>query len=148
MAFTDLIGKAKELTGEAAAAAGKFMDEFNEALPTMRALGFTIKDLKVGMGIMPEIGAKLIASADSIDPKKIKELIAKYPDNKTLTAALKGLETAYSIKELIGDLPCKGVELDVTLGIPPHVGVAFVSNAPASASAGHAAIAASGGTAD
>jgi hypothetical protein len=44
----------------------------------MRALGFTIKDLRVGMGLLPEIGAKLIASTDTIDVKKIKELIEKH----------------------------------------------------------------------
>jgi len=47
MLFWDLMGKAQELTGTATEAAGKFVDEFNEALPTMRALGFTIKGLPV-----------------------------------------------------------------------------------------------------
>ena len=130
MQFKDVMGKAKELTGTAAEAAGKFVDEFNEFLPTMRALGFTIKDLRVGMGFVPEIGAKLIASTDTIDVKKIKELIEKHPENKTLVTALKALEAAYNIKQEIGDLPLKGVEIDVTLGLPPHVGVAFVSSAP------------------
>ncbi|PWT99953.1 MAG: hypothetical protein C5B51_26095 [Terriglobia bacterium] len=133
MALSDLVGKAKDLSGTAAAAAGKFVDEFNEALPAMRSLGFTIKDLKVGMGLVPEIGAKLVASTDTIDPKKIKDLMEKHAENKTLVAALKGLETAYNIKQTVGDLPFKGVELDITLGIPPHVGVAFVSSAPAPA---------------
>lgn len=127
----DMMGKARELTNTAAEGAGKFVDEFNEFLPTMRALGFTIKDLRVGMGLLPEIGAKLIASTDTIDVKKIKELIEKHPDNKTLVAALKALEAAYNIKQEIGDLPLKGVEIDVTLGLPPHVGVAFVSTASA-----------------
>jgi hypothetical protein len=36
-------------------AAGNLVDEFNEALPTMRALGFTIKDLRVGAGLLPQI---------------------------------------------------------------------------------------------
>ena len=135
MAFKDLMGKAQELTGAAAETAGKFVDEFNEALPTMRALGFTVRDLRVGMGLMPEIGAKLVASTDSIDVGKIKDLIAKHPDNKTLVAALKALETAYNIKQQIGDIPVKGVEIDITLGLPPHIGVAFVSSAPAAAGA-------------
>jgi hypothetical protein len=125
------MGKAQELAGTVNEAAGKIMDEFNEALPTMRALGFTVKDLRVGMGLLPEIGAKLIASTDTVDVKKIKELIEKNSENKTLVAALKGLQTAYNIKQEVGDLPCKGVEIDMTLGLPPHIGVAFVSNAPA-----------------
>jgi hypothetical protein len=125
------MGKAQELAGTVNEAAGKIMDEFNEALPTMRALGFTVKDLRVGMGLLPEIGAKLIASTDTVDVKKIKELIEKNSENKTLVAALKGLQTAYNIKQEVGDLPFKGVEIDMSLGLPPHIGVAFVSNAPA-----------------
>ena len=128
------MGRAKELARNATDAAGKLVDEFNEALPTMRALGFTIKDLRVGTGLVPEIGAKLIASADTIDVKKIKELIEKHPENKTLIGALKGLELAYNVRQEVGELPLKGVEIDVTLGLPPHVGVAFVGSPSAAAS--------------
>jgi hypothetical protein len=129
--FKDLMGKAKDLAGAAADAASNVVDEFNEALPTMRALGFTIKDLRVGAGLLPEIGAKLVASTDTIEVAKIHELIEKHPDNKTLVAALKALELAFNVRRQIGDLPFKGVEVDVTLGLPPHIGVAFVSSAPA-----------------
>ena len=127
-----MVDKARSLTNTAAVTAGNFVDEFNEFLPTMRALGFSVKDLRVGMGVMPEIGAKLVASTDTIDVKKIKELIEKHAANKTLVAALKALEAAYNIKQEIGDLPLKGVEIDVKLGLPPHVGVAFVTS-PAAA---------------
>jgi hypothetical protein len=128
MPFKDLMAKAKEVTAVATEAASNVVDEFNEALPTIRALGFTVKDLRVGMGLVPEIGAKLIASADTIDVKKIKELIEKHPENKTLISALKGLELAYNVRQQFGELPLKGVEIDVTLGLPPHVGVAFVGS--------------------
>ncbi len=140
MALKDLMDKAHGLAGSATETAGKFVDEFNEALPIIRGLGFTVKDLRMGMGLVPEIGAKLVASTDTIDPKKIKELLEKHPENKTLVGALKALLAAYNIKQQIGDIPLKGVELDVTLGLPPHIGVAFVTAAPAAASA-----AASGG---
>lgn len=131
MQFKDVIGKTKELAGTATEATGKLVDEFNEALPTMRALGFSIKDLRVGMGLLPEIGAKLIASTDTIDVKKIKELIEKHQENKTLVGALKGLELAYNVRQQVGNIPFKGVEIDVIMGLPPHIGVAFVSSAPA-----------------
>jgi len=133
MAFKDLMGKAKDLADAATDAASNVVDEFNEALPTIRALGFTIKDLRVGAGLLPEIGAKLVASTDTIDVAKIHELIQKHPDNKTLVAALKALELAFNVRRQIGDFPFKGVELDVTLGLPPHIGVAFVSSSPAAA---------------
>jgi len=130
MGLKDLVNKAEQLTEAAAGAADKLLAEFNDALPTMRALGFTVKDLKVGMGLVPEIEAKLVASADTVDPKKIKELIDKDPGNKTLATALKALLAAYNLKQMVGSIPFKGVELDMKLGIPPHVGIGFVSSAP------------------
>lgn len=125
MPFKDVMGKAKELAGTATEAAGKLVDEFNEALPTMRALGFTFTDLRVGTGLVPEIGAKLVASTDTIDVKKIKELIEKHPENKTLVRALKALELAFNIRQQVGDFPFKDVVIDVTLKLPPYIDVAF-----------------------
>jgi hypothetical protein len=128
MEFKNLVGKAQELAGSATATAGKMLDEFNEALPTIRALGFTVKDMHVGMGLLPEVGAKLVASTDTIDVDKIKELIAANADKKILVTALKGLQAAYNIKQQVPDVPLKGVELDLTLGLPPRVAVSFVDN--------------------
>ena len=128
MGFKNLVSRASELTGAATDAAGKIVREFNEALPTMRGLGFTISDLHVGMGLVPEVSAKLIASTDTIDVKKIKELIEKHPDNKTLVGVLNALQAAYNIKQEIGDLPLKGVEVALKLGLPPHISVGFVSS--------------------
>ena len=66
----------------------------------MRGLGFTIKDLRVGAGLLPEIGAKLVASTDTIDVHKVKELIEKHQENKTLVSALKALELAFNTSAL------------------------------------------------
>ena len=131
MEFKNLVGKAHEMAGAAAASAtttaGRMLDEFNEALPTMRALGFVVKDLHVGMGLLPEVGAKLVATTDSIDEKKLQELIEKHAEKKLLVTALKGLYAAYNIKREIPDVPLKGVQLDMTLGLPPRVSVSFVN---------------------
>ena len=133
MGFKDLVDKAKDAASGVADAAGKLVDEFNQALPTMRALGFTVKDLRVGSGLTPEIGATLVASTDTIDVAKIKTLMDQHAENRILVNALKALELAFHVKQQIGSIPFKGVELDVTLGLPPRVGVAFVTNAPAAA---------------
>lgn len=130
MDFKSLRDKTMEVTGAATDAAGKMVDEFNESLPMLRALGFTVKDLGMSMGLLPEIRVKLVASTDSVDPKKIKELMDKNPENKTLTAALKGLLAAYNLKQMVASVPFKGIELDMKLGIPPQIGVGFVAAAP------------------
>jgi hypothetical protein len=126
MPLKDLVGKAQELTGSASEVAGKFLDEFNEALPAMRALGLTVRDLHVGMGLIPEIGAKLIGSVDTINVAKINDLIGKEKEKKTLVAVLKTLQAAYNVKDQLGDLGLKGVEIDMTLGLPPRINASFV----------------------
>ena len=71
MDFKAFGDKAKGMVEGAATSATttatKMLDEFNEALPTMRARGFVVKDLHVGMGLLPEVGAKLVATTDSMD---------------------------------------------------------------------------------
>ena len=131
MEFKGLVGKAHDLAGSATATAGKVLDEFNEALPTIRALGFRVRDLHVGMGLLPEIGAKLVASTDEIDVAKLEELIEHNADKKILAMALKGLHAAYNIKQQLPDVALTGVELDLTLGVPPRVSVSFVNNVTA-----------------
>jgi hypothetical protein len=137
MEFKNLVGKAHEMAAAAAASAtttaGRMLDEFNEALPTMRALGFVVKDVHVGMGLLPEVGAKLVATTDSIDEKALQELIEKHAEKKLLVAALKGLYAAYNIKREIPDVPLTGVQLDMTLGLPPRVSVSFVNTVVAAA---------------
>lgn len=135
MDFKSLRDKAQEAAGAAAASATttatRMLDEFNEALPTMRALGFVVKDLHVGMGLLPEVGAKLVASTDSIDEKKLKELIETHAEKKLLVTALKGLYAAYNIKKEIPNVPLKGVQLDLTMSLPPRVSVSFVNEVAA-----------------
>jgi hypothetical protein len=144
MAFGNLIDKAKDLssaaadkakdmTSAAADTAGKFLDEFNEALPTMRALGFTIRDFRMSMGLIPEASAKLIASVDAINVSRLDELIAHHRDKKLLVAFLKALQAAYHVKEQLGEASFKSVEMDVTLALPPHISVGFGNSTPATA---------------
>src|SRR5579863_9603387 len=113
MGLKDLMGKAQELTSAAADTAGRFLDDFNEALPTMRALGFTIENFRMSMGLVPELSAKLIASMDTVNIGRINELIAGHQDKKLLVALLKALEAAFHVKEQLGAASFKNVEMDV-----------------------------------
>ncbi len=135
MEFNNMLGKARELSSSASDAVSKLLDEFNAALPTMRALGFSVQDIQVGMGLLPEIRAKLTASAADVDVKVLDEPIEKKSEHKTLVTVLKGLQTAYNVRDQLGDLGLNVVAIDVTLGLPPHVGVGFVKSADAGAPA-------------
>ncbi len=101
------------------------LDEFNKAIPAIKALGFAVTDLKVGMGAIPEVSAKLTGSVDSIEEEKIEELIGSNQENKFLVTVLKGLQTASNVQHKLGDLGFKGVEAEVKLA-PPGIKVGFV----------------------
>jgi hypothetical protein len=133
MGFNDLLEKAQGLTNSASDAVSKLLDEFNAALPTMKALGFSVEDLQVGMGVLPEVKAKLIADADNVDVKAIDGMIEKKSEQKTLVVVLKGLQAAYNVRGQLGDLGLKGVEIDLTLGIPPKVSIGFMKKVAVSA---------------
>jgi hypothetical protein len=130
MGFKDLMGKAQELKDAAADTASGYLDEFNEALPTIRALGFSVRNVSVGMGLIPEVGATLIAAVDDVKVEQLNELIEANKEKKTLVAVLKALQAAYNIKQQFRDIPFRGVQIDMKLGLPPHIGVQFVSATP------------------
>ena len=69
MSLKDLIGQVEQVAGETADLGTKYLDEFNEALPTLHALGFSVRDFIVGMGLIPEVTGTLIGCIDDIDPQ-------------------------------------------------------------------------------
>jgi|HubBroStandDraft_5_1064220.scaffolds.fasta_scaffold1023526_1 hypothetical protein len=131
MGFASVMGKVQDLTGSASDAVSKVLDDFNSALPTFRALGFNVRDLHVSVGVPPEVSAKLTAAAADVDVSALDDLIKKKSEQKTLVAILKALQTAYNVRDQLGDLGLKGVEIDVVLGLLPKISVGFVkSEAP------------------
>ena len=126
MGFKDLMGKAQELTGAAADGVSGYLNEFNQALPTIQALGFTVQNFSVGMGFLPEVTASLVASVDDMDVDKLNELVEANKDRRVLVALLKALQAAYNIKKQVPDMPFEGLQVDMKLGLPPHIGVQFL----------------------
>src|SRR6516225_2907945 len=102
MDFNGMLNKTRDVAGYASDSVGKLLDDFNAALPTMRALGFTVEDIQVAMGLLPEVNAKLVAAAANIDVKALDEMIGKRSEQKTLVAVLKALQTAYGLREQLG----------------------------------------------
>jgi len=125
MAFKALRDKASAASA-ATTTSTKTMDEVHEALPTLRALGFAITHLRVDMGLLPDVGARLVASTDTIDVKKIEQLIEESVEKRLLVTALKGLLAAFNIKAEINDASFEKVALNITFGLPPRVSVEFV----------------------
>ena len=121
-----LKGKAEELKGAAAEKADQLMKEFNEAVPALKGLGFSIRDFHIGMGVMPEVRTKLVGQIKDVKDEKVSELLEKYKEKKLLSSMLKSLQAALRIKGMLEALPFKGIAMDVTLGVPPNLSVDFI----------------------
>ena len=95
--------------------------EFNDLIPTLRALGLGFSDVSVKLGLPPEISATLTGSVDVLDRDSIRELIDKHNGNKTLTVILEALVTASNFKGQLTDLGFHGLALHLRLGMFPSV---------------------------
>ena len=74
----------------------------------------------------------MCACGDEVDSAK-EVRYGFHAEKKLLVTALKGLHAAYNIKREIPDVPLKGVQPDLTMTLPPRVGVSFVNNVVAAA---------------
>ena len=125
MDLKTLGGTVKGLVDSASDGVSKLLDEFNEALPTMKALGFTVTSFRLNMALPPELLLTLVASVNTINVGRIKELIQQNAEKKLLVTILKALEAAYHVKEQLGDAAFATVHMDITLGLSPKIGVKF-----------------------
>jgi predicted regulator of amino acid metabolism with ACT domain len=131
MEFNSMLNKARDLAGPASETISRTLDEFNAALPVMQALGFSVEGVQVTMGLLPELSAKLIAAAANVNVKALDEIIKTKSEQKTLVAVLKALQTAYNVRDQLGDLGLRGIEIDLTLGLPPKISIGFLKDTAA-----------------
>ena len=125
MDLKNLGGTVKSLVDTASDGVSKLLDEFNEALPTMRALGFTVTSFRLNMALPPELRLTMVASVNTINVARIKEMIQKNAEKKLLVTVLKALEAAYHVKEQLGDATFAVIHMDITLGLSPKIAVNF-----------------------
>ena len=97
------------------------LKEFNELVPTLRALGLGLSDVSLKLGLPPEISASLTGSIEALDRDTITVLIEPHRGNQSVTIILEALITASNFKEQLVDLGFKGLKLDVRLGMFPSV---------------------------
>ncbi len=104
----------------------KTVDDFNRALPALKAVGLSVTDFHVRMALLPAVIATLQGSFNDMDSTKIRHLKEGATDNKVLSSILRALETAANIKKFIGGLIVEGIEVRVKLSLFPDVDVGFI----------------------
>ena len=115
--------------------AQEIMREFNDTIPTLRALGLSVRNISFGLGLMPEVAATLVGSIDALVSEKIDGLAKEHQKNKTAVFVLEALKTAANLKEQLNQFGVRGVKVDVKLGVPPKVEVGLLAAAESAAPA-------------
>jgi hypothetical protein len=106
---------------------GQLIQEFNETIPKIRALGLSVSDMSLKMGIPPEIGATFAGAVDALDQGKLKEMIADEKGKKVLTLMLEALIAVSNVKNQLSELEIQGVKMQVRLGLSPSVEVGLLT---------------------
>jgi predicted regulator of amino acid metabolism with ACT domain len=106
--------------------AQEMIREFNDAVPTIKGLGLSVRNLSFKMGVPPEIGATFIGSVEALDQGTIKDLMERYEKNSTIKLILETLRAVSNLKDQLTELDFKGIKADVKLGLLPSVEVGLL----------------------
>ena len=104
--------------------------ELNEAIPILKGLGLSVRNLKVSLALVPVIRLTLVGNVSAIEPDKLEKAIDKYKEKKLLVTVLEALRTAALMKNQLGDLGFRGVAADIVLSVPPAFDVEFLKDPP------------------
>jgi hypothetical protein len=125
-ATTAATDKLKDISSNVSAATSEkiheWVDEFNRAVPSMKALGFSVKSFSIGVGLIPELNATLVGAVQALDSNKLEEMVQR-STNRALNVLLGGLQTAAKFKDQLTTIGVKGIEIDIKLGLPPTITV-------------------------
>lgn len=114
------------LMTQSASKAQELLRDFNDAIPKVKALGLSVENIVVKVGVPPEIAARLVGSAEALDADEIGKMSAA-TENKLLGAILEALRTAANVKGYLQQVGFKGLTVDVKLGLLPSVEVGLLN---------------------
>jgi hypothetical protein len=114
------------LMNQSAAKAQELLRDFNDAVPKIKALGLSVENIHIKMGLPPEITARLVGSTATLDADEIGKMSAS-TENKLLGVILEALRTAASVKSYLQQIGLKGLRVDVKLGLLPSVEVGLLN---------------------
>ena len=101
--------------------------ELNDAILIVKTIGISVKDISFKIGIPPGIKGKLMGSVDALNLDKIKKLADDHQKNKTVVLILEALKTVSILKDLLPNVPARGVKIELELGMAPKVDVQLLT---------------------
>jgi len=129
-AVEEVKGKVAEVGAVVFEQLGKSQHELNETIPILKGLGFSVRNFRVDLALVPVIRLTLVGNIAAIEPDQLKDAVNKYKEKKLLVSVLEALRTAALLKNQLGDLGFQGVSADIVLSVPPAVNVEFLKDPP------------------
>jgi len=122
-----MLGKLKEgIAGPSLEKAHGLLTEFNDTTSKIKALGLSVQNVGIKMGVPPEITARVVGTTEALDLAEIEKLAKENQENKLLGTVLEALRTAASFKEQLQGIGFKGLTVDMKLGLLPSVEVGLL----------------------
>lgn len=130
MPFDNLLKKVSEakekvadLTVKSSEQMGALLEEYKHAVQTLQSLGFSIGKVRVTAGLLPEISTTVKGNVQTVDAKRVSDLLESKREQKLLAAILSALLTVAKLREVVDLSSLRDVVIDITLGIPPKVSI-------------------------
>lgn len=119
--LTDLIGDIKESGSEMI---DSYFSDLQDSPDIIKRSGYVLNDIEVHLGLPPEITG-IFTFERNISDEEWENLLAETEGKSHLNALLKGLYKAERISEKIELGKFKLDAVQITLSIPPQIGLMF-----------------------
>lgn len=104
--------------------------ELNDLVPSIRALGYSVDGIQVGIGLLPDVGIDVSGLARTMDAAAYERVLEEQKDNKLISLILRTLQTTSSWQQKIHFIDMGCDQATITLGIPPKITLKFAKAGP------------------
>jgi hypothetical protein len=125
----DLASKAGDLKSLGADAIASTAAEFNAVKPLFARVGYRVGKVQIEIGLTPKINFRLRHEADT-DAGAFDELLEEHKGNRVLVAIVSALRQASVLQSKVKFQGMRFADVEVELGIPPAIKLAFVEDRP------------------
>lgn len=116
--------QAEEASGGIKEKIQSVLAEFNEAIPAIKEVGYTVSEVEIEMGLPPKIKPHFMKEKE-VDEETSSKVLEKYKEKKITSLILNSLIKASSIQDGISIGALKFTEVEIEIGVIPTVIVKF-----------------------
>jgi hypothetical protein len=114
------------------AVSGSGMEEFkeriaelNEMIPLISELGYSVEDIRLGIGLLPEVGISISGLTKTMPDEAYNRIIVEQKEKPLLIGTIKALQNASAMQHRIHIMGMRADTASITLGFPPKIMLEF-----------------------